>query len=90
MYNFTGVNDAGIAQFEDLNGDGRISTGYADTGRGDRKYYGPNYPQYYGGISNTISYKAFTLDFLFQFKSKNSLCCTSIFRTCFWYSLFSF
>ena len=67
MYNYTGVNANGIAQFEDLNGDGRISTGYAETGRGDRKYAGPSYPQYYGGISNTISYRAFTLDFLFQF-----------------------
>lgn len=67
LYNFTGVNDAGIAQFEDLNGDGRISTGFAQTGRGDRKYAGPTYPKYYGGISNTISYKDFTLDFLFQF-----------------------
>jgi TonB-linked SusC/RagA family outer membrane protein len=67
IYNFTGVNANGIAQFEDANGDGRISTGFAQTGRGDRKYYGPTYPKYYGGISNTISYKAFTLDFLFQF-----------------------
>ncbi|HEY1193928.1 TonB-dependent receptor [Flavobacterium sp.] len=67
LYNFTGVNANGVAQFEDANGDGRISSGFAETGRGDRKYYGPNYPKYYGGISNTISYKAFTLDFLFQF-----------------------
>ncbi|WP_144213186.1 SusC/RagA family TonB-linked outer membrane protein [Flavobacterium panacis] len=67
LYNFTGVDANGIAQFEDANGDGRISSGFAETGRGDRKYYGPNNPKYYGGISNTISYKAFTLDFLFQF-----------------------
>jgi TonB-linked SusC/RagA family outer membrane protein len=67
LFNFTGVNAAGIAQFEDLNADGRISRGYAETGAGDRRYYAPTYPQYYGGISNTISYKAFTLDFLFQF-----------------------
>ncbi|MFC5976523.1 SusC/RagA family TonB-linked outer membrane protein [Flavobacterium salmonis] len=67
IFNFTGVNAAGIAQFEDVNGDGRISRELAQTGRGDRKYYGPTYPKYYGGISNTINYKAFTLDFLFQF-----------------------
>ncbi|MBF4507733.1 TonB-dependent receptor [Flavobacterium sp. JLP] len=67
LYNFTGVNAAGIAQFEDANGDGKISTGFAQTGNGDRKYYGPSYPKYYGGISNSISYKAFSLDFLFQF-----------------------
>jgi TonB-linked SusC/RagA family outer membrane protein len=67
LYTFTGVNAAGIAQFEDVNADGRISNGFAQTGRGDRKYYGPAYPEYFGGISNTISYRAFTLDFLFQF-----------------------
>lgn len=67
LHTFTGVNADGIAQFEDANGDGRISNGFAETGRGDRRYYGPTYPKYYGGISNTISYKAFTLDFLFQF-----------------------
>jgi TonB-linked SusC/RagA family outer membrane protein len=67
LHTFTGVNDAGIAQFQDVNGDGRISNGLAETGRGDRQYYGPTYPKYYGGISNTISYKKFSLDFLFQF-----------------------
>lgn len=67
LQTFTGVDANGIAQFEDANGDGRISNGFAETGRGDRKYYGPTYPQYYGGISNTITYKSFTLDFLFQF-----------------------
>ncbi|WP_289661258.1 TonB-dependent receptor [Flavobacterium panacagri] len=67
LYNFTGVNANGIAQFEDANGDGKISSGFAQTGTGDRKYYGPSYPKYYGGISNSISYKKFSLDFLFQF-----------------------
>jgi TonB-linked SusC/RagA family outer membrane protein len=67
LYNYTGVNASGIAQFEDANGDGKISSGFAQTGTGDRKYYGANYPKYYGGISNTITYKAFSLDFLFQF-----------------------
>ncbi len=67
LYNFTGVNENGIAQFEDVNGDGKISSGFAQTGLGDRKYYGATYPKYYGGISNSISYKNFALDFLFQF-----------------------
>lgn len=66
LYNYTGVVN-GIAQFEDTNGDGKISTGFAQTGAGDRKYYGSTAPKYYGGISNSISYKAFSLDFLFQF-----------------------
>lgn len=67
LLNYTGVNAAGIAQFEDANGDGKISTGFADTKIGDRKYYGPTYPEYFGGISNSITYKGFALDFLFQF-----------------------
>nr|WP_315242214.1 TonB-dependent receptor [uncultured Flavobacterium sp.] len=66
LYNYTGTVN-GIPQFEDANGDGRISSGYAATGRGDRQYAGDRNPQYYGGISNTISYKRFSLDFLFQF-----------------------
>ncbi|MFB9076297.1 SusC/RagA family TonB-linked outer membrane protein [Flavobacterium procerum] len=72
LHTFTGVDANGVAQFEDANGDGRISNGFAETGRGDRKYYGPAYPQYYGGLSNTISYKAFTLDFLFQFVKQDA------------------
>ena len=72
LHTFTGVDANGIAQFEDANGDGRISNGFAETGRGDRKYYGPTYPQYYGGLSNTISYKAFSLDFLFQFVKQDA------------------
>nr|WP_315256337.1 SusC/RagA family TonB-linked outer membrane protein [uncultured Flavobacterium sp.] len=67
LYNFTGVNANGIPQFEDINGDGRISSGLAQIGRGDRQYNGASYPKYYGGISNTLSYKSFSLDFLFQF-----------------------
>ncbi|MFB9076141.1 SusC/RagA family TonB-linked outer membrane protein [Flavobacterium procerum] len=67
LLNYTGTDASGIAQFEDVNGDGRISTGLADTKIGDRVYQGPSYPEYYGGISNSISYKGFSLDFLFQF-----------------------
>ena len=66
LYNYTGTVN-GIPQFEDANGDGRISTGFAQTGRGDRQYTGNRNPQYFGGIQNTISYKSFSLDFLFQF-----------------------
>ncbi|KAF2516631.1 SusC/RagA family TonB-linked outer membrane protein [Flavobacterium foetidum] len=72
LHTFTGVDANGVAQFEDANGDGRISNGFAETGRGDRKYYGPAYPQYYGGLSNTISYKDFSLDFLFQFVKQDA------------------
>ncbi|KUJ61422.1 hypothetical protein AR687_13380 [Flavobacteriaceae bacterium CRH] len=70
LYKYTGVVN-GVPQFEDANGDGKIGTGLTDTGAGDRQYFGATYPKYYGGISNTISYKAFSLDFLFQFVKQN-------------------
>ncbi|WP_163410727.1 TonB-dependent receptor [Flavobacterium ajazii] len=79
LLNYTGVNANGIPQFEDVNGDGRISSGFADTKIGDRVYQGPSYPDYYGGISNSVSYKNFSLDFLFQFvKQEGRTLLTSI------------
>jgi TonB-linked SusC/RagA family outer membrane protein len=71
LYNYTGVNANGVSQFTDANGDGRISSGFAQTGKGDRQYFGASYPKYYGGLQNSISYKAFSLDFLFQFVKQN-------------------
>ncbi|MCI9843575.1 TonB-dependent receptor [Flavobacterium pectinovorum] len=71
LYHFTGVNEKGEAQVEDVNGDGFIRSNFAANGNGDRQYYGNSYPKYYGGISNTISYKSFSLDFLFQFVKQN-------------------
>lgn len=70
LYHFTGVTN-GTSQFEDVDGDGKILNGFQATGRGDRKYYGPTYPKYYGGLQNSISYKSFSLDFLFQFVKQN-------------------
>nr|WP_255411038.1 SusC/RagA family TonB-linked outer membrane protein [Flavobacterium sp. 1] len=70
LFKYTGVQN-GVPQFEDANGDGKISTGLADTKVGDRQYLGATYPKYYGGISNSISYKTFSLDFLFQFVKQN-------------------
>lgn len=66
LYKYTGIQN-GIPQVEDANGDGKISTGLAATGAGDRQYLGATTPKYYGGISNSISYKSFSFDFLFQF-----------------------
>lgn len=72
LYNYTGTVN-GIPQIEDANGDGRISRGFAEIGRGDLQYSGNRNPQYYGGIQNTISYKGLSLDFLFQFVKQSGL-----------------
>ncbi|WP_207516059.1 SusC/RagA family TonB-linked outer membrane protein [Longitalea luteola] len=61
LYRFIGIDPAtGIARYEDKDGNGSIT--YA----GDR-YPMPVGTPYYGGLSNTITYKNFQLDFTFQF-----------------------
>lgn len=72
-YEYTGFDpETGLPSFKDFNEDGQISSGLYDNGAGDRILVGTSLPKYFGGISNTISYKDFTLDFLFQFvKQKN-------------------
>lgn len=69
LYNFKGVNSqSGIYEFQDVNGDGRI------TFPEDKQTSVDLSPKYYGGIQNEITYKRLTLDFLFQFvKQKNRL-----------------
>ncbi len=60
-YQFTGVDPAtGVAQFLDVNGDNVLSPA-------DEVIIGDLMPKYYGGLSNTLSYKGATLSFLFQF-----------------------
>lgn len=66
-YKFLGVDSTGLPAFEDANKSGSINNGFAATGRGDQYYMGTGLPKYYGGISNTVQYKEFTLDFMFQF-----------------------
>lgn len=62
-YKFSGVDSqAGIAQFEDLSGDGELSDGLAD------KYVmGTRLPKFFGGLNNSFTYKNFNLSFLLQF-----------------------
>lgn len=71
VYQYAGINPAtNLPSFTDFNGIGGInspSTGFAATGRGDRYFAGTSYPKFYGGLSNNLSYKKFTLDFTFQF-----------------------
>ncbi|WP_240347926.1 SusC/RagA family TonB-linked outer membrane protein [Longitalea arenae] len=64
LYHFIGIDPAtGIAQYEDKDGNGSI------TFAGDR-YVMPVGTPYYGGLSNTITYKDFQLDFTFQFNHR--------------------
>lgn len=62
LYHYTGINpETGIYEFEDVNGDGVI------TSLGDRNRVVDFTPDYFGGIENQFRYKGLRLDFLFQF-----------------------
>lgn len=61
---YAGVNPAdGRAMFYDKNN----NITYNPT-NADRFFIGDQNPDFYGGLTNTISYKGFTLDFLFQYE----------------------
>ncbi|MFD2907933.1 SusC/RagA family TonB-linked outer membrane protein [Flavobacterium ardleyense] len=61
-YEFAGVNSAtGIYEFTDFNGDGLL------TDVEDRKKIIYTTPDYFGGLHNSLTYKKWQLDFLFQF-----------------------
>ena len=65
LYKLNGVNaDTGLFEFEDYNGDGMI------TSAEDRQYIADLTPKFYGGFSNTLSYKNWNLDVFFQFVKK--------------------
>ncbi|MCV9932874.1 SusC/RagA family TonB-linked outer membrane protein [Flavobacterium sp. LS1R47] len=67
LYKYKGVNpQTGIYEFEDVNNDSRISAPE------DKQTLVDLNPQYYGGIQNQLSYKRWTLDFLFQFVKQKS------------------
>jgi hypothetical protein len=63
LFRFAGVNpQTGVYEYYNANGEKTNAPDYAT----DRTaHYDPN-PKYYGGISNTISYKGWQLDFFFQ------------------------
>lgn len=64
FYKYTGVNPAtGLPTYQDLNGDGLISFA------GDR-YIGDYGHPYFGGMNNSVSYKNFSLDFMFQYNHR--------------------
>ncbi|WP_202704131.1 SusC/RagA family TonB-linked outer membrane protein [Flavobacterium sp. UGB4466] len=62
LYHYTGIDPmTGIYQFEDFNKDGLI------TSPQDKQAIRDLNPKYFGGFQNTITYKNWQLDFLFQF-----------------------
>ncbi len=62
----------GIAKFQDMDGNGSITTGvYETTGKGDEVVLGHSDPKFFGGVNNSFNYKGFALDFLFSFVKKD-------------------
>ncbi|MGG5599621.1 SusC/RagA family TonB-linked outer membrane protein [Myroides sp. C8-3] len=62
LYNFEGIDPlTGQYIFTDYNNDGKITATYDKQNIKERKI------EYHGGIQNTLNYKNFSLDFLFQF-----------------------
>lgn len=67
LYRYTGIDpETGIYTFEDYNGDGTISS------PDDKQFLEDLSPRFYGGLSNTIEFGNWELDFLFQFKRQKS------------------
>ncbi|MFV8339369.1 SusC/RagA family TonB-linked outer membrane protein [Flavobacterium sp. LB3P21] len=67
VYNYTGMNPTtGVYEFEDVNGDGVI------TSIGDRTQIADLSPDFFGGFQNNFKYKNLQLDFLFQFVKQES------------------
>ncbi|GGD35321.1 SusC/RagA family TonB-linked outer membrane protein [Flavobacterium orientale] len=62
VYHYTGMNpETGFYEFEDYNNDGFIRPG------DDRKKHIDLTPSYFGGLQNSLRYKKWHFDFLFQF-----------------------
>ncbi|WP_306349881.1 SusC/RagA family TonB-linked outer membrane protein [Flavobacterium sp. '19STA2R22 D10 B1'] len=74
LYHYTGINsETGLYEFEDFNGDSEI------TATDDRQAMIDTSPQYYGGFANQLSYKNWSLDFLFQFVKQDGVNVLSFF-----------
>ena len=64
-YKYLGVDpETGVGIIQDVNGDGKID--YTN----DRTVVGDRDPDFYGGLTNVLTYKNFTLDFTFYFRRK--------------------
>lgn len=70
VLHYTGVSPQdGLYQFDDKNKDGSITVDVSGATNDDR-YDLDISPKFYGGFSNTFSYKNFDLSFLFYFKKQ--------------------
>jgi TonB-linked SusC/RagA family outer membrane protein len=71
VYQYAGIDPTThLPSFTDFNNSGSTAvptTGLAAIGRGDRYFAGTSNPDFYGGITNSVTYKGFNLDFTFQF-----------------------
>ncbi|WP_316795052.1 SusC/RagA family TonB-linked outer membrane protein [Pedobacter agri] len=71
VYQFLGIDPVtNLPSFGDLNGVGGTAlptTGFSEIGRGDRYVAGTLYPNFFGGLTNSFTYKGLNLDFTFQF-----------------------
>lgn len=67
LYKVTGIDpETGLFTFEDVNGDGEISSPE------DKQYIADFSPKFYGGISNSLQYKNWGLNVHFQFVKKEA------------------
>jgi TonB-linked SusC/RagA family outer membrane protein len=75
VYHYTGINpQTGLYSFEDYDSDGQISS------PNDQQWIEDTAPNWFGGFANQLSYKNWSMDFLFQFvkqKARNYLYNTS-------------
>ena len=62
----SGTFGPGVVKYKDVDGDGKITTN-------DRTVIGNGTPKWYGGITNTFSYKGIDLSFMFQFNYGNDV-----------------
>lgn len=68
-YRFLGLDpQTGLYTFDDINRNGQI-----DFDAGDYVYNGSTDPIFYGGLQNTVKYKNFVIDFLFEFKKQSGV-----------------
>ncbi|RSK47514.1 SusC/RagA family TonB-linked outer membrane protein [Hymenobacter rigui] len=62
LYHQTGVNpENGDAQYQDVNGDGQLTVA-------DRRLVGNAWPNYFGGLTNSVTYKGLDLGFTLNFE----------------------
>ena len=71
LVKYAGVDPAnGDALFEKGDGSGETTSDFSEA---QEQFVGSPFPDWIGGITNTLSYKGFDLNFLFQFVSGNSI-----------------